>query len=181
MMAAGGMTTQLIIAAVAVVLVAIIAAALKRAGLLSSSIAPAESPPFRKKDYLLTKAERSFYEVTRMAVGDEWIIFAKVRMLDLVSLPRGTANAQAHRNRVQSKHVDFILCDPRTLSPVLVIELDDRSHERADRQDRDAFVDAVLRAAGLPVLHVAASSGYVTADLLRYIRNAVASQSTSHS
>lgn len=175
------MTTQLLIAAVVVVLVAVIGAALKHAGLLSPRAAPSESLPYRKKDYLLTKAERSFYEVVRTVVGNEWVIFAKVRMLDLVWLPRSTANAQAHRNRVQSKHVDFILCDPHTLNPVLVIELNDRSHERADRQERDAFVDAVLQAAGLPVLHVAASSGYVTTELSRRIREAITPQSPSPS
>lgn len=173
------MTTQPIVVAVVVVLVAVIAAALKRAGLLSTRAASNESLPYRKKDYLLTKAERSFYEVARTAVADEWTIFAKVRMLDLVWLPRGTGNAQAHRNRVQSKHVDFVLCDPCTLKPLLVVELDDASHQRADRQLRDALVDAVLQAAGLPVLHIATSNGYVTADLARRIREAIGSPPTS--
>ena len=177
--AAGVMTSQLLNIAVTIILVAAIAAALKRTGLLSRRATPNVPLPYRKKDYLLSKAERSFYEVVRTAVGNEWTIFAKVRLLDLVWLPRGTKNSQAHRNRVQSKHVDFVLCDPRTLGPVLVIEFDDRSHERTDRQDRDAFVDAVLRAAGLPVLHVPASSGYVTADLSRRIREAMASQPNS--
>jgi hypothetical protein len=154
-------------------MVVVLVAALKRGGLFPAGFASVESLPYRKKDYLLSRAERSFYEVLRTTVQGEWVIFAKVRLLDLVWLPRGTSNAQSHRNRVQSKHVDFVFCDPRALNPVLVIELDDASHERLDRQRRDAFVDAVLEGAGLPVLRVAAKRGYVTSELGRQIREAI--------
>lgn len=34
-----------------------------------------------------------------------------------------------------------------------------------DRQERDAFVNGVFKAAGLPLLHVSAKRGYVMADL----------------
>ena len=129
--------------------------------------------PFRKKDYLLTKAERSFYEVLCQAVDSGLAVFAKIRLLDLLWLPKGVENAQSHRNRVQSKHVDFVLCDRAALKPVLVIELDDASHERESRQARDSFVDDVLAAAGLPVLRVRARQGYVTSEIRRQIDSAM--------
>lgn len=159
--------------AIAIALFIVVVGVLRGFLRLTPGAGSAASLPFRKKDYLLTKAERSFYNALRQAVAGEWVVFAKVRLLDLLWLPRGTSNSQAHRNRVQSKHVDFVLCEPDLLTPVLVIELDDASHERADRQDRDALVDAVLRSAGLPVLHAAARSSYVTADLARRIRKAI--------
>src|SRR5688500_3263755 len=76
---------------------------------------PAGPLPYRRKDYLLTKAERSFYEVLRLSLANDpdLIIFAKVRLLDLLWLPKGTAKAQSHRNKVQSKHVDFVICERR--------------------------------------------------------------------
>lgn len=45
------------------------------------------------------------------------------------------------------------------LEPVLAIELDEKSHQRKDRKDRDAFVDQVFQAAALPLLHVPAAKG----------------------
>jgi hypothetical protein len=131
--------------------------------------------PYRRKDYLLSKAERSFYEVLRQALGEgDTLVFAKVRLLDLLWLPKGTAKAQSHRNRVQSKHVDFVLCDRRELRPQLVIELDDKSHEEEERQGRDAFVDRALVAAGLPILHLSARRTYSTRELLGQVRSAMA-------
>jgi hypothetical protein len=121
--------------------------------------------PYRKRDYLLTAAERSFYEVLYSVLDDQLIVFPKVRLADLVYMPKGTADRQTHFNRIQSKHVDFVLCDREKIRPVLVIELDDASHEEEARRDRDTFVDASLSAAGLPILHIPAQRSYIPAEL----------------
>src|SRR6185295_18008345 len=105
-------------------------------------IAPAASSslPFRRKDFLLTQAERSLFGVLSEVVKDRYFIFAKVRLADLVWLPKGTESRQSHFNRVQSKHIDFVICDRSSIRPLLCIELDDASHGQASRQTRDAFV-----------------------------------------
>lgn len=123
------------------------------------------SLPYKKRDYLLTPAERSFYEVLRGITQDQVHVFPKVRLLDLLYLPKGTEDRQAHMNRIQSKHVDFVLCDLQNVRPLLVIELDDASHEREDRKQRDAFVDQALEAASLPILHVPARHTYAPKEL----------------
>lgn len=110
--------------------------------------------PYQKKWYLLSPAEWDFYQALRQAVGDDYLIFAKVRLLDLLWLPQNLSNRQAHMNRVQAKHVDFVLCDPQTAAPALVIELDDASHQLPERQERDIFLNEVLRVAAIPFLRV---------------------------
>ena len=40
------------------------------------------------------------------------------------------------------------------------IELDDASHDRQDRKDRDAFVDQVFKTAGLPLIHMPCRRDY---------------------
>lgn len=120
--------------------------------------------PYEKAGPLLTPAERSFYGVLDQAV-DGQRVFAKVRLGDLLDVVRGTPRPRVYRNKIDRKHVDFVLCNARTLVPELVIELDDRSHDRLDRQERDAFVDAALEAAGLPILHVAAKRAYIPTEL----------------
>jgi len=129
--------------------------------------------PYQKKAYLLTEAERSFYKVLRRVAGDELHVFAKVRLADLVWLPKGTKHRQAHLNRVLSKHVDFVLCHRQTVAPVLVVELDDSSHESSRRQERDAFVNQVLRTTGLPLLRVPAKRAYVPNELAELIRKEI--------
>jgi very-short-patch-repair endonuclease len=88
-------------------------------------------------------------------------LFTKVRLGDALDVDRtnapgraGEGGWQSARNRIDRKHVDVLLCSPSDTRPILVIELDDKSHQRKDRQDRDTFVDAACQGAGLPVLHI---------------------------
>jgi hypothetical protein len=97
--------------------------------------------------------------------GERWTIFAKVRLSDVFTVPRGTANWQTQFNRVQSKHVDLVICDPATLRVVAGIELDDASHQRLDRQERDAFVEEVFSTARLPLIRVPAQRAYSVEQL----------------
>jgi hypothetical protein len=127
--------------------------------------------PYRKRDSLLTKAERSFFGVLQEAAAEQLLVFSKVRLADLLWMPKGTP--VSYLNRIQAKHVDFVLCDPETVSPRLVIELDDSSHQRPDRQARDQMVDEALKAAGLPILRVPARYAYSTQELASDIQAAV--------
>lgn len=52
-----------------------------------------------------------------------------------------------------------------TMKPRLAIELDDSSHQKVSRQERDAFVDEALAAAGLPCLHIPAARSYAPQEL----------------
>jgi very-short-patch-repair endonuclease len=72
-------------------------------------------------------------------------------------------------NRVSSKHVDFVLCDPSTLAPVVAIELDDSTHYRRDRADRDAFVNQLFKVIGVSLIRHRVQSAYDTDAIARWI------------
>ncbi len=114
---------------------------------------------YRLRDDFVSRAEASFFHTLRSVVRDQVLIFPKVNLADLVYAPRQQDQRSA-RNRIDRKHVDFVLCDPATLRPIVAIELDDRSHQRQDRMQRDAFLDDVLRHAGLQLLRFPAGQSY---------------------
>ena len=76
-------------------------------------------------------------------------------------------------NRISAKHVDFLICAAAGLSPILAIELDDKSHKRPDRQSRDAFIDQALAAAEIPVVHVKAQRSYNLEEVQALIAEAI--------
>lgn len=124
---------------------------------------------------LLTPAERSFFGVLEQAVSSDYRIFAKVRLADLVRpvAPGSRSEWQRAFNRISSKHVDFILCDPKSLSVLGAVELDDQSHQDAGRRGRDAFVDEALRSAGIPVVRFEAKRSYHPGSLRQAIQRLV--------
>lgn len=120
--------------------------------------------PYRLRDDFLSPAEYSFYRVLVSAIGDRTVVCPKVNLADVFFVARPQDN-QRYRNKIDRKHVDFLLCEPTTMRPLCGVELDDSSHARRDRQERDVFVDEVFRVAGLPLLRVPAQSGYNPASL----------------
>jgi hypothetical protein len=95
-----------------------------------------------------------------------------VRLWDVLYVPQ-REDSRTHENKISSKRVDFLLCDPTTMKAVLAIKLDDASHNRPDRQDRDAFVDQAFAAAGLSIIHIKAARSYSTAEIQQQIASAL--------
>ena len=133
---------------------------------LSVEYLPADPDPlpYRLRDDFLSPAEKSFYLVIKGMMGHVFTICPKVSLADLFFVTRPNENKSAY-NRINRKHVDFVVCEPQTMKPLFAIELDDSSHEREDRVERDAFVDSVFEAAQLPLLHIPVQASYNTNEL----------------
>ena len=138
-----------------------------RAGDVRNTGRAGQRETYRRAESLLTPGEKEFYVVLREAVGPQAVIQCKVRLADVLLAPN---NDRTAFRRVSQKHVDFLLCQRLTLRPLLAIELDDASHGRRDRQDRDRFVDAACEGANLPILHVPMQSRYDPVQLLAAVR-----------
>ena len=115
--------------------------------------------PFRLRDDFLSPAEISFYHVLLSTSGDKFTVCPKVNLSDIFFVSRPDQN-QAARNRISRKHVDFLLCESGSMRPRLGIELDDASHAWEHRQTRDALVQQVFAAAGLPLLRFPVQRAY---------------------
>ncbi len=124
-------------------------------GLFDSDLAREKTRyKYKKQQFFMTRAEHEFYDALVSAVGGQYFIFAQVHLpilLDNKVVGQDYRAALAHINR---KSVDFVLCDKAYISPKLAIELDDRSHERPDRIERDSEVERMLSDAGLPLLRI---------------------------
>lgn len=116
--------------------------------------------PYFKRASLLTKSELRFYKSLHKAVLDDFEIFAMVRIADLIRVEKGSVNGRKWLNKILAKHIDFVLCDPNSLEAVLCIELDDASHNRPDRIERDKFVNDAFDAAELPLLRIPVEPTY---------------------
>jgi very-short-patch-repair endonuclease len=130
--------------------------------------------PFLRRKYLLSAAERRFFDVLRRVVGGT-LVFPKVRLADLVAADDRHLLRKSNFDHIKSKHIDFVVCDA-ALSPVVAIELDDKSHQRPDRRARDRDVNRILEIAALPILRVPVRSTYdeqeIAGQILIKIRTA---------
>ncbi len=105
--------------------------------------------PYTARDELFTKAEQKFLTVLDKAVGGECRIFGQVRLADVINVRKGLDRKSWGRAfaQIRAKH----LCDPQTLAILCAIELDDSTHDRPDRRDRDYFLNHAMQAADVPL------------------------------
>ena len=122
--------------------------------------ARAEWPYVRQPKGLLSKAEFSFFRVLQQACGDRYVVLIKVGLGDLVTVKAGTENWQSYRNKIDRKHIDFVLCDPQTMHVVAAVELDDQSHNSEKSRQRDEVKNKACEAAGLPLIRFKAQRSY---------------------
>lgn len=153
-----------------VVLVILMGGCLALVGKSSGSLLP-----YVRNPSLFTAAERAFLVVLDQAAAPEYRVFGKVRIADVVSVEDLADRKAWHSafNKISRKHFDYVLCRPDDLSFVCAVELDDKSHARADRKKRDIFVEQVCSVVGLPLLRVPARRSYAVDDIRQQLAAAL--------
>ena len=130
--------------------------------------------PYRLRDDFLSAVEYSFYRVLLSVLGDIAVVCPKVNLADIFYVARPNEN-QGWRNKIDRKHVDFLLCEPILMKPLLGIELDDVSHQRPSRIDRDEFVDEVFETAHLALIRFPARRSYNPSEIKALVEHHLAS------
>jgi len=109
---------------------------------------------YKQKEFFMSRAEHECYNALVIAVGDKYHVFPQVHLSSIVDNKVVGQNWKSAFRHTSQKSVDFVLCDKEYISPKLAIELDDKTHEREDRIERDEEVGRVLREAKLPLLRL---------------------------
>ena len=119
--------------------------------------------PYQRIETLFTPAERSFLPVLDQVLAPtDYRVFGKIRIADVLKVKSGINRSDWQKafNRISAKHFDFVICRSSDLAIIAAIELDDKSHQKRNRKERDVFVDKATEAAGFPLVRVRCSNRY---------------------
>lgn len=101
---------------------------------------------------IMTNSEVVFFRLLQEAVQDEYLIFSQVQLSRIIDAKHAEDSGK-WLNRINRMSVDYLLVDAvDAQTPLVVIELDDWSHESKARQRADAKKDKALSCAGIPVM-----------------------------
>ena len=128
--------------------------------------------PYHVRDDFLSHAELSFYQVLKSMMKEYMVICPQVSLAEIFYVDHPNVN-RAAMARIIQKRVDFVICEPVSMTPKFAIELDDSSHQRVDRIERDVFVERVFAAAKLPLLRIPAQTAYDTRALAEMFKAAL--------
>ncbi len=110
--------------------------------------------PYSAQSRLITPSELRFLHTgLQPAVEDRFFIAVQVPLTAVLRVEEAHWDRTAGR-KIRQKRVDFVLTYPKTFRIAAVIELDDLSHARDDRQRRDRFVEQAFEAAGVCLIRI---------------------------
>lgn len=101
----------------------------------------------------MTENERDLFEMLKSMYGAQFDIFPQVHIDSVVRVKDG-ARFMFWWNKINRKSVDFVFCERDGLRTALVVELDDTTHLLEKRKERDAFVDEVMTASVISIVHL---------------------------
>lgn len=119
---------------------------------------------YYKKKQLLTITELKFYKVLKEITKDKnYYIFTQVVLYEIVR------NKQIEGfNKIKSKSIDFVITDEN--SNILVcIELDDSTHYKKTRIERDIFINDLFKDLNIKLLRIPVKENYDTEKLRKKI------------
>lgn len=128
---------------------------------------------YKKRGFLLSRAEHECYNAILKAVNQEYYVFPQVHLPTIVDSKITGQNWKGAFRHISQKSVDFVLCDKAYIAPKLAIELDDSTHERAERKERDQEVERILKVAGMPLLRLRNNGSFDPNELAQQIKTAL--------
>ncbi|MDE6293061.1 MAG: DUF2726 domain-containing protein [Clostridiales bacterium] len=102
---------------------------------------------YERKQVMISRPEYSFLLTLRQIKPERYEVIPQVALNTVIEKKTNTS----YRSEL-FRVCDYCFVDKDTFEPLLLVELNDRSHLRADRQDRDAKVAAICSAAKIPLV-----------------------------
>jgi hypothetical protein len=130
-----------------------------------------ERLPYRLRGQFLSAPEIALYRALTVMSEGRYIICPKVALNDIFTIVRPNENVH-YFNKIFRKHVDFLLCHPKTMKAAFGVELV-KPVSRDETRTADQFMAQIFGSAGLPLVHVPSSVRYEIADLINLFQLAV--------
>lgn len=110
---------------------------------------------YSKKEYLLTQEELKLYKLLKdICKNNNLNLFCQVSLYELVK-----AKEYKDFNKIKAKTIDYVIADTNCKIK-LCIELDDTTHIRQDRIERDKFINELFKELDIKLLRIPVQKWY---------------------
>ena len=101
------------------------------------------------------------------------ILCSQVSLYNIVETKRGLdkSNETKYFNKISRKSIDFVLVDKKDCRIRLCIELDDNTHKKYNRIERDKFINKLFEDLNINLLRIPSRFHYNKEELKKLIEN----------
>jgi len=124
--------------------------------------------PYRLRNKFLSSPEMALLRALEQMSDGHYRICPKVSVNDIFYINRPNENVHFY-NKIFRKHVDFLLCNPESMRPVIGVELV-KPIAREQARESDQFMENLFLQAGITLVHVPTSDNYNITDLVNLFK-----------
>lgn len=124
--------------------------------------------PYRLRGNFLSSPEMALLRVLQQMSNGRFVICPKVSLNDIFYIIRPNENVHFY-NKIFRKHVDFLLCEPRAMSPAFGVEMV-KPIAKDNTRASDQFMEDLFLSVGIPLVHVPSSDSYQLADIVNLFK-----------
>ncbi len=133
-------------------------------------------PEFERQRSLLSPQQRALYQVLIKLVGAYSVVLPRVNLSNLVKSPGDHRSYEDHWKRVLREWVDFVVCSPSSISPVLAVKLETRMERKRRKMGGLDVLEDTLTSAKIPLLRIKSAESYDANEIMSNIRFALVNQ-----
>jgi len=127
-------------------------------------------PHLQRAKFLLTPQQQAFYAALSRVIGPRSVVFPRVNLSHLVEHPGDDPTYQIHWRRVCRRWLDFVICDPLSMSPVLAIKLESRPERKRRNLGGLDVLEDTLKSARVPLLRLPLADEYNPAEVVEKLK-----------
>ena len=110
-----------------------------------------QQKPVKNKNHyepkkLLTYTEQKYYEAIKKAVPNDFLLYPQINLATVIE----RTDKHKYINEL-FRNIDFAIFD-RAYNPILLIEINDKTHKERKRIERDKKVKEILAIANIPIV-----------------------------
>ena len=120
---------------------------------------------YSKKEYLLTREELKFFKLIKI-ITDKYNLnlFTQVALYEIIN-----TKEIKYFNKIRNKTIDFVITDVNSKIK-LCIELDDTTHIKENRQQRDKFLEELFEQLNIKLIRIPVQNYYNLKDIEEKIK-----------
>lgn len=125
------------------------------------------------KPYVMTSRENECFKTLNEIFSSKWFVVPQVHLSALLDYKVKGQNWNAAFRHINGKSVDFVLIGKESYKVICVIELDDSTHSKPDRIERDAEIERMFKEARIPLARIGRFESMTKSEIAKVITDAI--------
>lgn len=125
------------------------------------------------KSYVMTSRENECFKILNEIFSSKWFVVPQVHLSALLDYRVKGQNWNAAFRHINGKSVDFVLIGKESYRVICAIELDDSTHNKPERKERDVEIERIFNQAKIPLARISKFEAMTKAELAKVITDVI--------